>query len=138
MTKSSHPACRSLIPMHRPANPDPMMTTSAIAPDATRESLCRLVLQPVQDLTGVRDHERAGFVGVLLEVDGAGIEVVEVGPPYDVLRDAGRERDFDAEVFAGGGVPGAGAAEVGRVGEHTPVEVAEVVPLTEEVVAAVV
>src|ERR1700754_4309707 len=35
MTKSSHPACRNLIPMHNPANPDPITTTSVMVAEVT-------------------------------------------------------------------------------------------------------
>ena len=71
MTKSSHPACCSLIPMHSPANPDPTITTS-VCPCSRRLPASHLVsagwsvgLQPVQDLAGVRDDEGLRVVLVL-------------------------------------------------------------------------
>ena len=54
------------------------------------------------------------------------------------LGDAGGQRDADPVALAVDGVPGAGAAQMGGVGEVGPRDVAEAVPLADEVVAAVV
>src|SRR6187551_3197036 len=88
MTKSSHPACRSLIPIHSPANPAPMITTSVIPTKVTGRSLrWEWLLQPVQDFAGVRDDQGPGVVLEGGQVDARRIQVAEVGAPDDVLRD---------------------------------------------------
>src|SRR5687768_16792535 len=81
MTKFSQPAWRSLIAMHRPANPDPTIATSypafssaAIAAKVTGQSgpvsvLFRIGFQPMQDLPGVRDDEGVRIVLVLRQVE---------------------------------------------------------------------
>src|SRR5688572_12898397 len=105
MTKFSQPAWRSLIAMHRPANPDPTIATSypafssaAIAAKVTGQSgpvsvLFRIGFQPMQDLPGVRDDEGVRIVLVLRQVEPRRIQVPELRAADDIFRDARRQRD---------------------------------------------
>ena len=97
------------------------------------------ILQPIQLLSRL-PYEQDPFVfssGVVVEVDGGGVAVAEVDGVADRLGDFGGEGHLHA-AFLDAVLVGAAAAHVGRVGEDAPGVVLELVPLLDEIVAAVV
>src|SRR3989440_5470103 len=73
-----------------------------------------------------------------VQVHLGGVEVVQVRRPYPLLRDPGRQGDRHPAPLPRHRVVRAGAAQVRRVREDTPVQVPEPGPLFDEVVPAVV